>query len=253
VVSDEDEMEIPADLLDPPSGPHPDPPLEPAEARLPIGRLTPLRFEQLCLRLARQEGRPNRCRRYGTPGQKQHGIDIYSRLPNGRYATYQCKRYASFKAADVRDAVAEFVKGRWAARSDRFVLCTSDDSADETQVQEEVERQTDKLAALTPSIRLEYWDTQGLSDRLRDEEDIVRQFFGPHWLRRFLGIDEPAVADSPDVASMIKEAVRDGQAPLVVSLEWAPAVLRPRLEDLAGENPTGGCPVRRGTSTAVRS
>jgi hypothetical protein len=238
VVDDEDEMEIPADLIAAPSGPNPEVPIETMEPRLPVGGLTPLQFEQLCLRLVRQEGHPQRCRRYGKSGQRQYGIDIYSRLPNARYATYQCKRYATFTSDDVKAAVEEFMKGSWRARSDRFVLCTSADSADDTTVQEEVERQTDKLAALITPIVFDFWDAEALSDKLRDEKDIVRQFFGPHWLRRFLGINEPAVSDSPGLAEMIQEAVRDGQAPLIVSLEWAPALLRPRLEDLARENPT---------------
>lgn len=233
-----DETEIPADLLDPPSAPYPELPIETAEPRLPVGGLTPLQFEQLCVRLARQEGHPRRCRRYGKPGQKQYGIDIYSRLANARYVTYQCKRYATFTSADVTDAVAKFLSGPWAARSDRFVLCTSDDSADDRKVQEEVERQTDSLAALTPPIAFEFWDAEELSDRLRDEPDIVRQFFGPHWFRRFLGDDEPATGNTTELAVMIQEAVREGQAPLVVSLAWAPAILRPRLEDLVRENPT---------------
>jgi hypothetical protein len=237
VVNDEDEIEIPADLLDPPSGPYPELPIETAEPRLPVGGLTPRQFEQLCLRLALQEGRPKRCRRYGKRGQNQYGIDIYSRLTNGRYVTYQCKRYVTFTATDVKHAVAEFLEGSWAGRSDRFVLCTSDDSADDTTIQEEVERQADKLAALTPPIVFDFWDAQELSDKLRGEKDIVRQFFGPHWLRRFLGVDELPGDNNSDLATMIQQAVRDGQAPLVVSLEWAPALLRPRLEHLARENP----------------
>lgn len=237
MTSRDDESEIPADLLEPPTGPYPDPPIATAEPRLPVSGLTPLQFEQLCLRLARQEGTPKRCRRYGTPGQKQYGIDIYSRLPNARYVTYQCKRYAAFTSADVKEAVATFLAGRWAARSDRFVLCSTDDSADDTNVQEEVERQTDKLAARTPPIVFDFWDAEELSDKLRDEEDIVRQFFGPHWLQRFLGIVEPVADDNVDLARMVHEAVRSSQAPLVVSLEWAPALLRPRLEDLARQNP----------------
>jgi hypothetical protein len=40
-------------------------------------------FERLCVQLARQQGKAARCQRYGTPGEKQHGIDIY--VAGGRW------------------------------------------------------------------------------------------------------------------------------------------------------------------------
>jgi hypothetical protein len=76
-VAEGDCIEIPLDLLDPPSADFPAPPVETAHQALPTGGLSPENFERLCLRLASLEGTPYRARRYGIPGQKQYGIDIY--------------------------------------------------------------------------------------------------------------------------------------------------------------------------------
>src|SRR3954469_12174147 len=156
-----DDEALPSDLFGPPDGLVPPPPVETAEQVLPTGELSPENFERLCLRLARLEGTPYRARRYGVRGQTQYGIDIYSRLPAGRYATYQCKRYGELDASDIRGAVDEFLKGRWAARSDRFVFCTSA-SVDRTQLEEALETEADRLGARKSPIAFEVWDKEAI-------------------------------------------------------------------------------------------
>jgi hypothetical protein len=59
---------------------------------LPFHELVWEDFERLCFRLAGRHGDPERVALFGTKGQAQSGIDIYSRLPDTTYATYQCKR-----------------------------------------------------------------------------------------------------------------------------------------------------------------
>lgn len=167
------ETEIPPELLEPPEGPVPPTPAVTGLQLLPVEQLTPENFERLCLRLARLAGTPERVRRYGTRGQKQYGIDIYSRLPSGRYVTYQCKRYQELEPGNLSDAVDRFLDGKWAERSERFVFCTSS-SVDRTQVEEEIEKQSDRLAQSDPPIAFEVLDVEELSQQLRDHEDIVR-------------------------------------------------------------------------------
>lgn len=230
------ETEIPPDLLDPPSDDFPPPPVETAEAVLPLRGLTPENFERLSLRMARLEGSPWRVRRYGIPGQKQHGIDIYSRLPSGRYATYQCKRYEALESKDIADAVDKFISGKWASRTERFVLVTSA-LANRTELEEEIEQQTRRLAASSPSIAFEVWDREEISLRLRDHSDVVKLFFGPHWWRRFFG--EPPVLDvtPADLAGIVRDAVREAKSPALISNDWAPPRLRPRLDGLRSADP----------------
>jgi hypothetical protein len=232
----DEETDIPPELLEPPSGVFPNPPVETAAQTLPFGDLTPPDFERLCMRLARLEGTPTRTRRYGTPGQKQYGIDIYSRLPSKRYATYQCRRYESVVASDIRSAVDDFVGERWAARSERFVLCFGA-STDRTELEEEIEAQTDRLAAHRPAIALEVWDVEELSLHLRDHRDIVELFFGQPWARRFFGSDDISDLRADDLSNVIQAAVAEGNALQVVSNDWAPITLRPRLDELRTDDP----------------
>jgi hypothetical protein len=88
-----DENSIPAYLREPPEGEPPEPPVDTAEQMLPFEGLLWENFERLCLRLAELEGEPEHVQQFGTRGQAQSGIDIFSRLEAGSYATYQCKRY----------------------------------------------------------------------------------------------------------------------------------------------------------------
>lgn len=176
-----------------------------------------------------------RCRRYGVPGQRQFGIDIYSRVPSGRYATYQCKRYATVDAGDVVAAVDGFVDGRWASRSERFVLCSAA-SLDRTEFEETIEVQTERLAN-HGSVVFEVWDAESLSTRLRDHEDIVELFFGPAWRRRFFGTPDVAVTSPVDLHDIVTRAVAEGHAPKVVSHDWAPPILRPKLDELRRSDP----------------
>jgi hypothetical protein len=230
------EMDIPPDLLEPPSGAFPPPPVETAELVLPMRRLSPENFERLCMRIARLEGSPWRVRRYGIPGQKQYGIDVYSRLPSGRYATYQCKRYQTLEKGDIANAVDDFITGRWAVRSEKFVLATSA-LADRTELEEEIEERERRLSALRPPVAFEVWDEEEISHRLRGHQDVVGLFFGPHWTRRFFGEREVVGATRTDIADIVKEAVHDAQTPRLVSNDWAPARLRPRLDELRISNP----------------
>lgn len=234
-VNDE-EVEVPRDLLEPPTSEYPPPPIEVAEPTLPLRGLTPRNLERLCLRMARLEGEPHSARRYGVEGQKQHGIDIYSRLPNGRYATYQCKRFQELEKADVTAAVDAFRGGAWAERSEKFVLMTSA-LADRTDVEEEIEEQTTALAKLQPPVVFEVWDEEEVSHRLREHPDIVGLFFGPHWRERFFG-ENPTLDVTPgEISTIVENAVRNAAAPLLVSNDWAPPRLRPRLDELRVANP----------------
>lgn len=229
-----DDTDIPAELFAPPDGPFPAPPIESVEYVLPFGGLSPDRFERLCLRLARLEGTPVRCRRYGIPGQKQYGIDIYSRLPSNRYVTYQCKRYEALMPSDVVDAVDEFVAGKWAQRSARFVICASC-NADRTQLADAIEEQTDRLVA--DDVAFDVWDAESLSERLRGHEDVVSLFFGPVWTRRFFGRPALPETSAVELSALVRTAVAEGGAPMVVSHDWAPASLRPRLDELREREP----------------
>jgi hypothetical protein len=158
------------------------PPVRTKALLLPFGELDPPDFERLCVALGREDGEPEACRLYGTRGQAQHGIDLYARLRNGRYATYQCKRYGNIIDSDIKNAVAEFREGDWLARSERFVFCTSHQTV-RTDHSEEIERQTSKLR--DDGVAFEVWDAEELSARLKTRPRMVLDFFGRPWVDEF--------------------------------------------------------------------
>jgi len=230
---------IPADLNEAPSGEVSAPPIETRGQLLPVEGLRWDDFEKLCLRVARLEGDPRRSRRYGVPGQAQGGIDLYSALSDGGYATYQCKKYEELTAGDIRDAVDEFLRGPWAGESRRFVLCTSA-SAVRTQLADEVEKQRKRLASREQPIEFEILDADELSLTLKSHRDIVVDFFGSHWADWFLGPDAAGLAGGAEVRDMFEELLgRTGGFSQFITNEWAPESLQPKLDEFRRDDPEG--------------
>jgi hypothetical protein len=56
---------------------------------LPFGELTWENFERLCYRLAGRDERVEHVARYGRSGQAQKGIDLFARLPTGKYEVWR--------------------------------------------------------------------------------------------------------------------------------------------------------------------
>ncbi|MET9698200.1 hypothetical protein ABZY31_14920 [Streptomyces sp. NPDC006529] len=132
------------------------------------------RFEQLTLAVARNVLglRGIRFRRYGVPGQTQHGIDLAGREPDGRYSVIQCKDYAEFTAADLQKAVTAFAAGRRPFDAYRFIVATSAPTQT-TQV-------ADKLAALQDEhadLELDLWGSEQINEHLRHLGDVVARFW----------------------------------------------------------------------------
>jgi tetratricopeptide (TPR) repeat protein len=228
------ESDIPDYLLKGPSGALPVPPVDTAEQTLPFDQLRWDDFERLCLRLARHDGAPEHAQRFGTPGQAQAGIDIYSRTAAGTYAVYQCKRYATLRPADIRAAVTRFLAGDWADKASHFVFCTTA-SVVPTDLAREVERQADRLRAEDPPVAFVVWDAEALADALKAHPELVRDFFGRAWFERFVpaeavGVRAPVpmqlppapgefVNREPDLLKVDRVVMRPrspGTAPVVV-------------------------------------
>lgn len=156
---------------------------------LPFGWLEWENFERLCLRLARYSGTPDHVQPFGTRGQAQAGIDLYARNADATYTVYQCKRYAKLGPADIRAAVTRFLEGEWAERAGQFVLCTSH-SVVSAPLAREVEVQAEALRTRQPPVVFVVWDAEALSAMLKEYPQLVREFFGPAWLERFLPVED---------------------------------------------------------------
>lgn len=183
-------------LSAPPDGLFPRPPVAPLHQTLPFGDLSWENFERLCHRLASKNANALRVERYGRAGQVQQGIDLYIRKIDGRYNVWQAKRYKTFDAAKVRKAVDVFLTGSWPERTDILYLAVQA-GLDDTKIQDEIERQADRLAER--SITFIPLDGDRLSTALKPYPSLVRDFFGRGWVQAFYGQDaDPAILTTLD-------------------------------------------------------
>ncbi len=154
---------------------------------LPLNDLSWENFERLCVRVVRLHGDVEYCSLYGTKGQRQHGIDLYTRAKaSDKYHAYQCKRCEEFTVADLKSAVDKFRKGKWFKRCSHFFLCTSTSSVS-IQLSDEYERKRKDL--LADGIDFVIWDREQISMQLKTQPLIVDDFFGRAWVDAFCGPD----------------------------------------------------------------
>lgn len=210
----------------------PDPPVDTAEQRLPFDQLRWERFEDLCLKLAALQGTSQHTRRYGIRGQAQEGIDVYSRLNVGTYATYQCRRWQTITAADLKSAIDDFLAGEWAERSKRFTFCTSMQML-RTELAEAIETEGDRLAEL--EIEFEVWDAESLALKMKAHPGLVEDFFGKPWLERFSRPETAREAAEetrkpPEADTGVSGSTR------LISLDWAAEKLQEELEQLQNDD-----------------
>ena len=151
---------------------------------LPFGELTWENFERLCHRLASKDSEVEHSARYGIAGQAQQGIDIFARKKNGKYDTWQAKRYTSYSPNNLRTAVSAFVKGNWVDKSETLFIAVQA-SLSNTKIQDEIETQTAILKE--KSISLVVLGGEELSECLRNYPRLVLDFFGRPWTKAFIG------------------------------------------------------------------
>jgi len=160
------------------------PPVTTRLQALPFGELTWENFERLCYRLASQSERVEYVARYGRSGQAQQGIDLFVRLPSGKYEVWQAKRYETIAASKIKPIIDEFRKGDWPSKTERLVLATQASLAD-TKVQGAIEEEAAALKGM--GITLVPCDGEELSKTLRRFPALVDDFFGRDWVSAFLG------------------------------------------------------------------
>lgn len=151
---------------------------------LPFAELTWENFEKLCYRLAGKGADVESHSLYGRTGQAQQGIDIFARKRNGRYDTWQSKRYKKYTHNDLNCACATFLSGGWAGKTDIFyivVQCPVDD----VTLQDAIEKQAEYFRA--QNIVLKVLGGHDLCTALRDHPDIVLEFFGRECAKHFFG------------------------------------------------------------------
>jgi hypothetical protein len=103
---------------------------------------------------------------------------------------WQAKNHAAFGPADMDAAVKVFLDGKWAKPKTRFVIATRC-TLSSTQINDRIEHWKTELAKV--GIEFDAFDGEKLSIDLKKKPEVVQDFFGNNWLKRFCG-DEAASA-----------------------------------------------------------
>jgi len=94
----------------------------------------------------------------------------------------QCKRVKRFGPSNLSAAVDLFLNGTWASIATRFTLCTTF-RLQSTKLITEIEKQRERLRAA--GIQFGVWDAAELDVLLKDQSEIVDDFFGRPWVQLF--------------------------------------------------------------------
>jgi hypothetical protein len=172
------------------------PPIVSNDILLPLEQMPWEDFEKLCLRMVEFVERFDRsdCEIFGRKGQKQDGIDIYALRDNGKYHSFQCKKYKSISSSDLNNIFSEFQDGEWYNKSEKFFICTSA-NFDDIHLQKKYEEL--KKIHSNNGIRVEKWDFTTINRILKTHPQIVYDFFGSEWCKRFCGEEVFINAISP--------------------------------------------------------
>jgi formylglycine-generating enzyme required for sulfatase activity len=165
---------------------------------LPLGDLDWKVFEHLCCRIVEREagivGTPHL---YGVPGENQKGIDIVAeRDQNGAVEKwcYQCKRRESFSEEQFKEAIRGLIY-----EADHYVFFLSSEAKAPLR---DVEANNDKV---------ELWDVNDISRKLKNHRDLVAEFFHPAWLEAFFaeGLLDGTEGEAPATEFGISGTVYD--------------------------------------------
>ena len=137
-------------------------------------------FEDLCRELVQEEDNVTSAERYGTPGQRQLGVDVLIEFKDGSLGAGQCKSHQSCDEALIRTACNDFLKhaAHWKKKDvQTFILFLA---ADTRRTQLHDERFTQRARLKQNGFSLQVWSGTVLTRKLRKRRQIVRHFLPLH-------------------------------------------------------------------------
>ena len=154
-------------------------------SKLPFEDVTPENFERLIARLAESPtGSRVQAFRYGKPGSTQEGIDVVViDARAGLCDYYEGKRRAKVAKGQITAWIEKFLAGEHSADARRFVICTTFNVFEVTDLAKEWKHCAMLLAK--HEIDGDLWDGQKIQDMLRHRPDIVREMFSDEVASRF--------------------------------------------------------------------
>lgn len=153
-------------------------------------RLPGLKFQALCRDLLDSGADPqiSACREYGTPGQRQHGVDLIADRKDGGTDVAQCKCERDFPPAKIREASIEFLRhvDFWRSRDVRRFILLVGSEVDQTQRHAEILKQTQAFRDHY-GMSYELWPSTRIVNKLRNHRGIVSQHVNPGWAEVLCG------------------------------------------------------------------
>jgi hypothetical protein len=162
---------------------------DPQIESLPVERLRWDNFERLCAKLLmrREKGRLLQAFRYGRSGQSQFGIDILALKPGSKkQLLMQCKHVQQVKKGQLSTWIKKFLNEAKCKDADEFILCIASDIEQDRNLVEEWASLGQQLLeqGIAPSI----WSLPQIIDYLRQEPEIVEEFFGKQFVPDFCSV-----------------------------------------------------------------
>lgn len=173
-----------------PVGPGPLPPVQSKADLVPLLGIPWENFERLCRRLAECSGAVEKAWSYGGPGHAQRGIDVLVRMKDGTFEVWQSKRHKTFGPTQVRNAVDYFLRHEWAGQATRFVLALACPIHENPKAIDALEAARTALQA--KGIAFDPVGCTELTKRLRDQPQIIDDFFGRPWVDAVCGAEVAA-------------------------------------------------------------
>jgi hypothetical protein len=181
----------------------------------PLHRLPDDSFEELCRDVFAREGTVESCRRYGTRGNKQRGIDLLAVGRNSpKLEVAQCKCYESFPKKLIAAASDAFLEHLpyWREKGvRRFVLIVAE-PLDHPGQQEQIIIERRRFEAV--GIRYQAWSIHDLLRHLRPWPDIVNRYMDQgrgYWVEKICG---PGAALAGNTQRRRRTEVRNSSADL---------------------------------------
>jgi hypothetical protein len=228
-----DENEVSADQLFSRFDRQPDPVVDAKIEFLPLhDRLTPDNFERLVARLASPpDGTSVRATRYGKSGSTQGGIDVMCDDPvAGKCDYYEGKRWARISKGDIAGWVDKFLSGPHALDARKFVLCTTFNVEDVTDLVLEWKACARVLAAR--KIAGELWDGAEIHRMLRRKHAVVSELFGDEVAKRYCVQEIRQPSEPPERTFAAREVSQFGRSLSLKNVSVACDVMLPNDEEI---------------------
>lgn len=202
--------------------------------RLPLhDHLTPDNFERLIARLADPaDGMSVRAFRYGKSGSTQGGVDVMvidSTASKCDY--YEGKRWASVAKGNISDWVGKFLDGPHVTDARKFVLCTTFNVFESTELTLEWKECAKLLAAR--EIDGDLWDGTKIHALLRRRRPIVSELFGDDVADRYCVPELRLPVEPPERAFEAKHIVQSGRSLSLQNVSVFCDVLMPSDDEMS--------------------